>query len=58
MPTIQRILTEPSTGADLTRLNQFLTFLGEHLSAEDYTRAVNLLVGAFHASAVAPLEAA
>src|SRR5229473_3004327 len=42
MPTIQQSLTEPNTGADHKRLNEFLAFLATHLAAPDYATAVIL----------------
>jgi hypothetical protein len=44
MPNIQQSLTEPNTGADHTRLNEFLAYLAEHLAA---ATAVIMLHGCF-----------
>jgi len=56
MPTIQQTLTEPNTGADLTRLNAFLDYLATKLSASDFKIATDLLWAAFHSPVAARLN--
>jgi hypothetical protein len=53
MPSLLESLTEPNTGADLTRAQAFLTFLSERLSADDYQTGVAKLW-----AAISPVEAA
>lgn len=56
MPSVQESLCAPTTGADLTHVQAFLDFLAQHLAAEDYTTATNLLWAACDPVAAARLH--
>jgi hypothetical protein len=53
MPSLLESLTEPNTGADLTRAQAFLDYLATKLSADDFATAKAMLW-----AAVSPVEAA